>query len=163
MTKKCAEVKKIDQLGTGMGFSVHPDNETFQTYQGASVTMLIWIIVLAYSAYLLSMVFTRESTGCYTVPKTKYFNDQDVYSSVADGRVGFNVAFGVFDFKRREIPNLQKYFSIKVYGQAHQPKAAPKFDKTWESLDGGAIYVKDFPFAKCTDEDRKGFYPPDEN
>ena len=90
----------------------------------------------------------------------------DVYSSVVDGHVGFNVAFGVFDFKRREIPNLEKYFSLKVYAQAHQPKDASKsdnkFDKTWDSIEGTS-FAKDFPIRKCTDEDRKGFYPPDEN
>jgi hypothetical protein len=63
------------------------------------------------------MVITRDATSNNTTNKYDYFNELDKYNSVADGKVGFNIAFGVFDFRHNEVPDFEKYFRLKVYAQ----------------------------------------------
>ena len=72
--------------------------------------------MITYSANLLTNVITRASSTNITAEKFNYFDQLERYNSVAGDEVGFNAAFGVFDFSFKPMPDFEKYFHFKVFG-----------------------------------------------
>ena len=173
--RKIAEmILSIDDFGQSIGFKIK-GNEKFYTYPGSFATILCNIIVLAYGYSLAYNMFTNGDSSLSQNLKHNFFSQAEIYQPFPpenQDTIGFNIAFNLLTITGEEIPEIEKYFTIKVVNEAFiasadvgsvmNKKINKQLDPSFVTVDG-QYYRQKVGFHKCNVYDNTKFFMPNEN
>lgn len=96
-------ITKADRFGDMVNFKIDGDSN-FKTLHGGLCTILLGLIVAAYSGNLFAGMVTYSNTLYTRYTELDHFSQFDVNTGQ------FNIAFNVFDeFSNLPIPNITKF------------------------------------------------------
>ncbi len=89
--KMRSKLKGFDVYGEQISLTYQGD-DTYKTVPGASVSIVVFAVILAYAAYRSLILFTLEDTK---VSKKSFLRDLDQEAPLRPFDMGFDVAFGI--------------------------------------------------------------------
>ena len=145
-TNLLKKIKSFDFFGHGVSFLVDGSDKS-RSYCGAIVSLLSSMLTGAYFVYMLQiMVRYQNSSVTYNLNKN-VFTDSEIIQT-AEERLGFNIAFGIID--------------ISTYKAVEEIEAIGSFKAEFMSFNSESFDLVETPVHRCTQEDKKKFYNPNE-